>query len=95
MLEEVVVGGGGSDEVEVIGFVLCVLVGGSLVRVCSDSGGKFVKWLVWNSGLVFSRESPGVLNGLLERHPIIGIQFFLAPAFTGIVRICSLGFFLT
>ena len=32
MLEEVVVGGGGSDEVEVIGFVLCVLVGGSLVR---------------------------------------------------------------
>ena len=57
MLEEVVVGGGGSDEVEVEGFVLCVLVGGSLVPVCSDSGGKFVKWLVWNSCLVFSRES--------------------------------------
>ena len=53
-----------------------------------------MKWLVWNSGLVFSRESPGVLNGLLERHPIIGIQFFLAPALTGIVRIMLFGVFL-
>ena len=88
LLEEMVGGGGMNDEAEVKGFVLCVLVGGSLVRLRSDSGVKFLKWLVWNSGLVVSSKSPDVFSGSLERHPIIGIQLILVPAFTEVARIC-------
>ena len=58
-----------SDAAEVKGFVLCVLVGVSLVRVRSESGVTFLKWLVWNNGLVVSHESLDVFTGLLESTP--------------------------